>query len=129
MKTIFFCHDTQANPRARSHDLEMAGYQVLLVPSGVELLRMMANKTPDLILLDILLEGDNGFDVCKNIQARPGICPPIIMFAGVYSRAGFRLEALRLGAKEFLSTELFRDEFLDAVVKTIGDAEDAMAAA
>jgi CheY-like chemotaxis protein len=129
MKTIFFCHDNQSNNRSRRNDLEAAGYNVKIAASGVELRRMLARSTPDLIVLDILLEGKDGFKVCSELHSLEADCPSIIILAGVYNRAGFRNEALRVGAKAYLPTELSFDGILETVARLIDEASGPRRAA
>ena len=126
MKTIYYCHDEQTNYRPRCHDLEMVGYDVQLASSSGELKRLMARRKPDLVLLDVLLEGEDGFSVCRNLHLSKTPVPPVILFAGVYSRAGFRDEALRLGASAYLASDISRPSFLGAIAKCLeGDAKSA----
>lgn len=119
MKTIYYCHDNQKNHRPRCNDLEVVGYEVKLATNSVELNRLIAQQTPDLVLLDVLLDGKDGFSICRELLNTDGPRPPVILFAGVYSRAGFRDEANRLGASAYLASDVSRNVFLSTVTECI----------
>lgn len=129
MNTIYYCQDDQSKVNLLQNDLEMSGYRVQVVKSGVELNRLLALDTPDLILLDILLDGKNGFEVCADLHTRKGSCPPVMILAGVYSRAGFRDEAKRVGAVEYISSEFSRLQVLDLVTNLLGGEAQGRSAA
>ena len=127
MKTIYYCHDSQSDFRPRCDDLEMVGYEVKLATNSAELNHLMTIQRPDLVLLDVLLDGKNGFAICRDLLADQGSAPPVILFAGIYSRAGFRDEALRLGAQAYLPSDISQNAFLSAVTDCI-DGEGKAAA-
>ncbi|GLV59078.1 hypothetical protein KDH_59060 [Dictyobacter sp. S3.2.2.5] len=50
--------------------LQSAGYQVLVANDGPEGLRMMAHDAPQCLVLDIILPGMNGFEVCRHLRSQ-----------------------------------------------------------
>ena len=84
-------------------NLRREGYDTMIASSGEEALRLIERQLPDLILLDAMMAGLNGFDVIlriKNDARTRGI--PIIMLTVLNDQAS-RLQALENGAEEFLS--------------------------
>jgi len=103
MQTIFLVHDSQESPATRKANLEMAGFEVALMRSGEEALKALSAKKPALILMDVLLDGKNGFEVCRAVRERfgPGEVP-IILCSSIYRSRIYRDEANAAGAQRYL---------------------------
>jgi CheY-like chemotaxis protein len=122
MKTIYFAHDRQENPAVRLNFLEMAGYRVVAMKSGHELVDALRREAPDLLLMDALLAGPNGFQVCLAISQQ--VVPrtfPIILCSGIYRTRAFREEALRCGAQDYFLLPIPLDEFGHRVQRALQD--------
>lgn len=90
--------------------LQHEGYQTICASSGEEALQVVAQQAPDLILLDIMMPGMDGYEVASQLKsddATAGI--PIIMLSAL-SDAGARVSGLESGAEEFLSKPIERIE-------------------
>jgi two-component system, chemotaxis family, response regulator PixH len=130
MKEIFFVHDQQDLPFHRAHFLESAGYKVSLMQSGQECLQRLELLQPNLILMDILIEGRNGFDTCRRIRRTfPAQTLPIILCSDVYRSRPFRDEAHNAGAQAFLLTPINLGELLELVNRLVHAAANPGAAA
>jgi two-component system cell cycle response regulator len=78
------------------------GYEVLTAESGPDAIRIAEHQLPDLVLLDILLPGMNGFEVCAEFLLRPALAhAPIIMITGLQDRHNW-VRALEAGATDLL---------------------------
>lgn len=116
MEEIFFVHDQQESPHARKHFLETSGYKVTTFASGADCLSLLAERRPALVLLDVLIEGPNGFDVCRTIRNRiPADELPIILSTGVYEARIYRDEALACGAQSFVTRPIDPDDLVKIV--------------
>ena len=121
MRTIYFAHDQQENPEVRRHLLEQAGYAVKLLRSYRDLVAALKEKQPDLLLMDALLEGKNGFEAAQEITERTkGRNFPIVLCAQIYRQRAFREEALRCGAQDYLHLPMAPEQFLQRVNQAIG---------
>jgi len=97
-------------------NLERNKYRVKVVDSGEEALTMAAQFQPDLILLDIMLPGADGLEVCKNLKADPKTERiPIIMLTALCEEADV-VTGLELGADDYI-TKPFSPRVLLARVK------------
>ena len=97
-------------------NLEKAGYDVCCVMSGEEALAQVRTHPPDLILLDVLLPGVDGLDVCKMLKQHPQTAMiPIIMLTACSTEADI-VTGLELGADDYL-TKPFSTRVLLARVK------------
>jgi len=80
--------------------LNDSGYEVVSYLSGEEALRDLRNESPDVVLLDIFLKGENGIDVLKQLkQEEPAL--PVIMITA-YSDVNLAVQAIKLGAEDFI---------------------------
>ncbi|MGH2423488.1 EAL domain-containing response regulator [Pseudomonas sp. C 49-2] len=90
--------------------LQHEGYQTICASNGEEALQVVVQQAPDLILLDIMMPGMDGYEVASQLKsddATAGI--PIIMLSAL-SDAGARVSGLESGAEEFLSKPIERIE-------------------
>lgn len=94
------------------------GYRLLTAENGIEGLQILEKTAIDMVLLDIMLPGINGFDVCRRIRNTPNLAElPIVMITALDDRQS-RLKGLLMGADDFLTKPYDGDE-LRARVRTI----------
>ena len=100
--------------------LEQAGFRVEAVQDGRAALEFLERGRPDLVLLDLLLPGIHGFDLCRMIKARTAPRPlPVVMMTGVYKSVQYQVEAqLKYQADDFL-VKPFKPEDLIAKILRI----------
>ncbi len=85
-------------------------YTVLTADTGGACLEIAAQEMPDVVLLDVMLPGMSGFDVCQRLRATPGLADvTIIMLTALDDRAA-RHTAFSAGADDFLSKPFDRVE-------------------
>ena len=121
MRTVYFAHDQQENPELRKHQLELAGYTVRLLKNYRELVAALKEGQPDLLLLDVLLEGKNGFEASLEITEHTKERNfPIVLCATFYRQRPFREEAQRCGAQDYLNLPMKPDQFVRRVNQAIG---------
>ncbi len=80
--------------------LEKDGYDVVTAHDGLEGLSAARNYSPDLIVLDLLLPGANGLDVCQTLRNELSI--PIIMLTALSTEQD-KLRGLDLGADDYVT--------------------------
>jgi two-component system, OmpR family, alkaline phosphatase synthesis response regulator PhoP len=80
--------------------LEKEGYSTLSARDGKEALQQYLTKSPDLICLDIMMPGMNGYDVCKEIRRRDSQIP--VLFISAKSEEIDKVIGLELGADDFI---------------------------
>jgi len=120
MRTIFFAHDQQESPEARKHFLELSGYVVRLLNNHAQLMAALKGGPVDMVLIDALLEGKNGFAAAEEISQRfPERAYPVVLCSHIYRLRAFREEALRCGAQDYLLLPMPPDEFLRRVNQAI----------
>jgi sigma-B regulation protein RsbU (phosphoserine phosphatase) len=93
--------------------LRLEGYQVEVVTNGARASRRALEEPFDLILLDVMLPGKNGFDVCRELR-RSGFEAPII-FLTARTVEGDRIEGLDLGANDYVTKPFSPKELMARV--------------
>lgn len=83
------------------YNLSQNGYEALAADDGLLGLAMVHNERPDLILLDIMLPGKNGYDICKDLRAE-GNNTPVIMLTAKNDEID-KVLGLEFGADDYIS--------------------------
>lgn len=85
------------------HHLQQAGYTVLLAASGDRVLPMARENPPILFLLDIMVPGSSGLEVCRQVRASRDLAKVPIIFVTAKSAEEDRIKGLDLGADDYIS--------------------------
>ena len=86
------------------------GYEVLTAASGSEALAMIADHPPDLVILDVMMPGMDGYQVANRIKSNAATVQiPIIMLTALSDRNSM-MHGLNAGAEEFLTKPVVRAE-------------------
>jgi twitching motility two-component system response regulator PilH len=115
-KIVFVTQRRSGGQDPRTRALEAQGHKVTELRNSLQCMETMANNPPNLLLLDVLIEGRNGFDVTRQVRALyPAEQVPIILCSDVYRGRLFREEAMNAGAQRFLLTPIDMEELLKDV--------------
>ena len=114
-KRILVVDDNQELREALSDYLGRAGFEVLGAENGRAMWLTLQHTTPDLIILDIMMPGEDGFSLCRQLRQESQI--PIIMLTAVTEEAD-RVAGLEMGADDYI-TKSFSPRELLARIKTI----------
>ncbi|WP_153721447.1 response regulator transcription factor [Sporosarcina cascadiensis] len=116
MKKILVVEDEQSIVTLLQYNLEQAGYQVYVARDGNTAVSMTLSEKPDLLLLDIMLPGMDGMDVCKTLRQEK-VHTPILMLTAKGDEFD-KVLGLELGADDYL-TKPFSPREVMARVKAI----------
>ena len=116
-KTILIVEDEQNIVDILSFNLEQEGYDTLEAYDGPTGLQLALEQNPDLILLDLMLPGMNGFDVCREVR-RSGSSTPILMLTAREEEAD-KVLGLELGADDYITKPFSMRELLARVKANI----------
>ena len=97
--TILVVDDEPAILDVLTYNLEKAHYRVLQARNGEEALDLAREETPDLIILDLMLPGLDGFEVCRTLRQEGEV--PIIMLTALDEEVD-RVVGLELGADDYV---------------------------
>jgi class 3 adenylate cyclase/CheY-like chemotaxis protein len=115
---ILVVDDVEKNVRLLADMLVARGYEVMKAQSGAEALHKVAKESPDLVLLDVIMPGVDGYQVCRAIRADPanGILPVVLVTALDPDKE--RIKGIEAGADDFLTKPVNHAE-LFARVKSL----------
>jgi two-component system, OmpR family, response regulator VicR len=108
-KRIWIVEDDRNLARVLSDNLTFEGYHVHWMPDGDAAVASIRSAPPDLILLDVMLPGRDGFDLCA--QLRQGGRTPIIMLTARTQKVD-KLRGLDLGADDYITKPFDLDELM-----------------
>lgn len=100
---VLVVDDILPNVKLLEAKLAAEYYDVVTALSGEEALEKVANDGPDIILLDIMMPGMDGFEVCRRIKADPKIAHIPVVMVTALTDATDRVKGLEAGADDFLS--------------------------
>lgn len=132
---ILVVDDHVDNAKLMSHLLRQRGYEVDVAHSAEEAQPLIHSCAPDLILLDVIMPGRSGYDLCVDLKSDPETrLIPIVMMTGLSDRED-KIRGIEAGADDFLNKPLFPEELFARVKSLIKlkeytdeleDAEDVL---
>jgi PAS domain S-box-containing protein len=114
---ILIVDDNPNNLRLLAEMLTGNGYRVKASASGKFALQAAANNPPDLILLDILMPGMDGYEVCRCLKADPRLRNIPVIFISALGETGDKVKAFAVGGVDYISKPFQEAEVL-ARIKT-----------
>ncbi|MGY3859374.1 MULTISPECIES: response regulator transcription factor [Aeromonas] len=114
-KQLLIVDDDQEIRELLNEYLTRAGFEVLTAAEGNEMRKQLAQHSPDLIILDIMMPGDDGFTLCQQIRRDSQV--PIIMLTAASDEAD-RVIGLELGADDYIAKP-FSPRELQARIKAL----------
>ena len=108
---VLVVDDTPINLEVVSEVLSDAGFEVAIATDGERAIKQVGMSQPDLILLDVMMPGIDGFETCRRLKASPATCDIPVIFMTALSditdkETGFQLGAVDYITKPFHETEL-----------------------
>jgi DNA-binding response OmpR family regulator len=125
-KKILVVEDDPAALRLASYTLESEGYEVITALNGVEGLRKAQQEAPDLVVLDIMLPGVDGFEVCHRLRSDPESRQarmPVLMLTAKSQEAD-REMGQKVGGDLYLAKPVTPEELTEAVKALLAQPEE-----
>ncbi|MDH3504668.1 MAG: response regulator [Nitrospirota bacterium] len=125
--TILVVDDTPFNVKLLVDLLGIQGYTMVTATTGPEALEKVAEERPDLVLLDVVMPGMDGFEVCRKIRENPETTLlPVVLVTAMYP-VEQRARGIEVGADDFLTKPINQAELLARVrsllrIKVMHDA-------
>jgi len=112
---VLVVDDTSTNVKLLEDLLGFHGFQVEAAANGEEALAAVRRQVPDIVLLDLLMPGMSGYDVCRALRADPAHAMlPIVMLTALDEREA-RMRGLEAGADDFISRPVHAPELVARV--------------
>jgi DNA-binding response OmpR family regulator len=115
---IFVVEDEEDIAGLIRHNLEAAGYDVQTFITGSAVLARALREQPSLFLLDVMLPGTDGFDLCRQIRLTETLAKTPIIFLTARTDESDRVKGLELGGDDYI-TKPFSPRELVARVRTV----------
>jgi formate hydrogenlyase transcriptional activator len=115
--SILVVDDTRANIGFLLETLSQAGYRVRVAPDGETALEQIQYSSPDLVLLDVMMPGIDGFETCQRIRKLPQLSQLPVIFMTALSDTQDKVRAFAAGADDYV-TKPFQSEEVLARVRT-----------
>jgi len=113
--TILVADDNWANLELLSELLHEQGYRAICVLDGDQAFKALGSQQIDLVLLDVMMPGHTGFDVCRTIKSNPETrLIPVVLVTGL-ADTGDRIQGIDCGADDFLCKPVNKQELLARV--------------
>ena len=112
---VLVVDDTPQNVKLLADILGAKGFVAITAASGEEALAKLAAERPDLVLLDVMMPGLSGYDVCRRIRADPATALlPVVLVTSLDPHQE-RVKGIEAGADDFLSKPIHQAELLARV--------------
>jgi len=115
---VFLVEDEEDIARLISHNLQAAGFEVLSFVSGGSVVSEALREMPSLFLLDVMLPGADGFELCRQIRQTPTLSSTPIIFLTAKTAEADRVKGLELGGDDYI-TKPFSPRELVARVRSV----------
>ena len=114
-ETILIVDDTPANLGVLVETLGVAGYLLMVAEDGEEALAQTLQIQPDLILLDVMMPGIDGFETCRRLKARAETRDIPVLFMTALNETTDKVKAFAAGAVDYISKPIEHEEALARV--------------
>lgn len=86
-----------------SYNLTSEGYDVICAKNGTEAIALAKEHLPSMIILDIMMPGKNGIEVCKLLRLQPQFKNTVIIFLSALNDEGTEIKGLETGADDYIT--------------------------
>lgn len=114
-ETILIVDDTPANLGVLVETLGAAGYRLMVAEDGEEALAQTARTVPDLILLDVMMPGIDGFETCRRLKAATRTRHVPVLFMTALSETADKVKAFSAGGVDYITKPIEHEEALARV--------------
>src|SRR4030095_167600 len=113
--TILVVDDNPVNLQVLVRTLDGSGHRILVAMDGRAALEIARRARPDLMLLDVMMPGLDGFEVCRSIKADVATSETIVIFLSAPGEVADKVSGLKLGAVDYITKPIQAEEVLARV--------------
>ena len=125
---ILLVEDDPLSARLADLLLKSEGYQVTIANNGLIGLKIAHETLPDLILLDLMLPGLDGFEVLNRLRADPRTADVRVVIVSSKAQPTDRETALKIGANDYLTKPYRKNQLLEVVRSLLSEKQEKTAA-
>jgi sigma-B regulation protein RsbU (phosphoserine phosphatase) len=113
--TILAVDDSAINLQVVVRTLYGSGHRILVAKDGPTALEIALRASPDLVLLDVMMPGMDGFEVCRALKAKPETRDAAVIFMSARGELSDKVSGLELGAVDYITKPIQAEEVLARV--------------
>jgi phosphoserine phosphatase RsbU/P len=113
--TILVVDDSPVNLQVLVRTLHGSGHRILAARDGHAALEIARRARPDLMLLDVMMPGLDGFEVCRAVKAQPETADTLVIFLSALGEVSDKVSGLELGAIDYITKPIQAEEVLARV--------------
>ena len=113
--TILVVDDSPTNLQVMVRTLQGTGHRILVAKDGATALDVARRGAPDLVLLDVMMPGIDGFEVCRRLKAEPATSRAAVIFLSARGEVSDKVSGLVLGAVDYITKPIQGEEVLARV--------------
>lgn len=115
MATVLIVEDSMTDLETATRYLQNAGFNVMVAKSGPEAEQKIAQTLPDVIILDIILPGQSGFELCREFKKNPATQKIPIILCSTKNSSVDQMWGRELGADAHLAKPVSQTELVSTV--------------
>ncbi len=120
VKKILVVDDEPFIARALAFVFKKHGYEVITAANGEEALAKIRKEKPNLVFLDVMMPGKDGYEVCREVRSNPEMGKPYIIMLTARGQEADKERGLRLGANEFMTKPFSPSQVIERVKAVLG---------
>lgn len=118
-RSVMVVDDDESVLSFLAFSLRSEGFEVFPAKDAESALSLLKKKTPDIILLDIMLPQMDGFAMCKAVRANPKLVKVPVLFITAYAEKNSLVRAKEVGAQGLIEKPILFDELLLQVMDAL----------
>jgi two-component system, chemotaxis family, response regulator PixH len=122
MSTVLLVEDSLTEAEIITRYLHQVGVKVVSAKSGEEAMEKMLNERPDLIVLDVILPGQSGFELCRELKGDPDTVAIPVVICSTKDTEADKLWGNLLGADAYIPKPVDQQEFQQTVRRLMAAA-------
>jgi two-component system, chemotaxis family, response regulator PixH len=115
LSTVLVVEDGLTDTEIISRYLQQAGFFVVCARSGEEAQQKLERQKPDLILLDVILPGQSGFELCRELKTNPSTSTIPVVMCSTKNTNVDKMWGTMLGADAYIAKPVRQDELIGVV--------------
>lgn len=119
MSTALVVEDSMTEMQILVQCLQLSGIQVLAAQTGEEAIAAIGKQKPDVVVLDVVLPGCSGFEVCRELKSQPETSNIPIIICSTKGGQMDRFWGMKQGADAYLTKPINQDELVRTVKQLI----------
>jgi DNA-binding response OmpR family regulator len=124
VKKILVIEDDPGTSRLVEYSLRHEGYEVIKAFNGLEGIRKATNEAPDLLILDVMLPGMDGFEICHRLREQESTSKLLILMFSAKAQEIDKNTGLKVGADDYLPKPAAPAEIVSRVGKLLAKKEE-----